>query len=201
MSKETTPQIEILGLDDLTPYANNPNRHGDGQIEAIADSLTQYGWMAPIIIDHAGEIIAGEGRYTAARLVREQGRTIPGWQDVNLVPVIRRGHLTEAQKRAYVIADNKLAELSEWDDARLTAEINALALDDFDLGLTGFSDKEIKELLKTIDGPEDSEPPQPGPDKYKEQYGVIVICQGEAQQKQVYEDLLGQGYKCRVVVT
>ena len=152
MDKETEPQIETWELDKLTPYANNPNRHGEGQIQAIADSLTQYGWMAPLLIDAAGEIIAGEGRFTAARLVRDQCRTIPGWPDPNTAPVIRRGHLTEAQKRAYVIADNKLAELSEWDDDRLTAEIRALTLDDFDLGLTGFSDKEIKELLKDVTG-------------------------------------------------
>ena len=201
MYKEPTPQVEILGLDKLKPYGNNPNRHGKGQIEAIADSLTQYGWMAPLLIDSKGEIIAGEGRYLAARLVREQGRKIPGWPDINLAPVVRRGHLSEAQKRAYVIADNKLAELSEWDDERLAAEINALTLEDFDLKLTGFSEKELKELLKPITGPEDPPPPKPGPDKYKEQYGVIVICADEAGQKKAYEELSCLGYQCRVVTT
>ena len=138
-------------------------------------------------VDEKGGLIAGHGRVLAAKQL-----------GLDEVPVVVARGWSAAQKRAYVLADNKLTENGGWDDDLLKVEIGELQGEGFDLTLTGFSMGEIGELLGETggDGIEDA------PDsKYKEQFGVIVICKDEAHQQAVFEKLPGSGYEARVVVT
>lgn len=133
-----TPQtITSLSVAALIPYARNSRTHSDEQVAQIAASIREYGFTNPILIDGAGGIIAGHGRVLAARCL-----------GLTEVPCIRLDHLTEAQKRAYVIADNKLALNAGWDDALLAQELKDLAALDFDLSLTGFASAEIDGLFE-----------------------------------------------------
>lgn len=129
-------QIESLALDALIPYARNSRTHSDAQVAQIAASIKEFGFTNPVLIDSDSGIIAGHGRVMAARKL-----------GLGEVPCIRLGHLSEAQKRAYVIADNKLALNAGWDVEMLKVEFDALKEMDFDLALTGFDLSEIDEML------------------------------------------------------
>jgi DNA modification methylase len=132
--------IEHLPIDALVPYARNSRTHSDAQVAQVAASIREFGFTNPVLIDDAGGIIAGHGRVMAARSV-----------GLDTVPCIRLGHLSEAQRRAYVIADNKLALNAGWDEALLAAELRDLAGFEFDLNLTGFMGDEIDALLASED--------------------------------------------------
>src|SRR6476659_11155537 len=119
--------IERWLLDKLIPYARNPRTHSEAQVAQIAASITEFGFNNPILVDSKAGIIAGHGRLLAARKL-----------ELEEVPVIVLDHLTEAQKRAYIIADNQLALNAGWDDDLLRAELAALQAEDFDLNLVGF---------------------------------------------------------------
>jgi hypothetical protein len=133
-------QLEYLPLASLTPYARNARTHSPAQITQLVASIEEFGWTNPVLIDAAGEIIAGHGRVLAAQQI-----------GLVTVPCLRLGHLSAAQKRAYVIADNKLAINAGWDLETLAAEIAALGEMAFDLGLLGFEDGELAELLAAAD--------------------------------------------------
>ncbi len=129
--------IEYQNTTDLIPYARNSRTHSDEQVAQIAASIREFGFTNPVLIDAENGIIAGHGRILGAgKLGMEQ------------VPCIRLGHLTDAQKRAYVIADNKLALNAGWDEEMLRLEIADLHDLDFDLDLLGFSDDELAEFLE-----------------------------------------------------
>ena len=144
--------LERLPLDRLIPYANNSRTHSEEQVAQIAASIREFGFTNPILIDAEDGIIAGHGRVLAARKL--------GMAEV---PCIRLGHLTEAQRRAYVIADNKLALNAGWDEELLRVELEGLKSLDFDTSLTGFTEDELAALLSisTID-------PQTDPDETPE---------------------------------
>jgi DNA modification methylase len=133
-------QIEQWPLARLKPYARNARTHSENQIARIAASLIAYGWTAPVMVSDDGEIVAGHGRLLAAQHL-----------DLDQVPVIRLSHLTPEQVRAYRIADNRLAELSGWDDELLAAELHALNAAGFDLDLTGFDGEDLERLLAPLD--------------------------------------------------
>lgn len=135
-----TMQIEHLPISQLVPYARNSRTHSETQVAQIAASIREFGFTNPVLIDANGGVIAGHGRILGATRV-----------GMARVPCLRLGHLTDAQKRAYVIADNKLALNAGWDEALLAAELRDLAEMDYDLGLTGFADDEIKVLLAELD--------------------------------------------------
>ncbi len=121
---------------ELIPYARNPRTHSDAQVAQIAASIREFGWTNPVLVDGASGIIAGHGRVLAARkLGRER------------VPVIELAHMNEAQKRAYVLADNQLALNAGWDEALLRLELADLSELGFDLGLIGFAGGELERLL------------------------------------------------------
>ena len=128
-------RIERWPLARLQPYAKNAKMHGAGQVAKIAASMAEFGWTVPCLVGEDGELIAGHGRVLAATQL-----------GLTEAPVIVLGHLTEAQRRAYRIADNRLAE-SPWDEALLSAELQELLADDYDLSLVGFSDGELDKLL------------------------------------------------------
>lgn len=129
-------RIELWPLDRLVPYDRNPRTHSEEQIAQIAASIAEFGFLNPVLVDTNNGIIAGHGRLQAARKL-----ALP------VVPVVVLDHLTEAQRRAYVIADNKLALNAGWDDDLLRGELEALESDGFDVNLTGFSDEELADLL------------------------------------------------------
>ena len=133
-------KIEHLAIDRLIPYARNSRTHSDEQVAQVAASIREFGFTNPVLIDGDGGIIAGHGRVMAARKL-----------GMDKVPCIRLAHLTEAQKRAYVIADNKLALNSGWDDQMLALEFKDLQDMGFDLELTGFGLGDIDELLAELD--------------------------------------------------
>ena len=142
-------QVEWLEVDALLPYKGNPRTHPKKQIRQIAESIKVFGFTNPILVGSDGTLLAGHGRLEAARLL--------SWPRV---PCIKLEHLTAAQRRAYVLADNKLAELAGWDEALLKIEFEGLAEIDpaFDLSLTGFA---VPEIDAIIDGAGPQEPSDP----------------------------------------
>ncbi|MDP5309217.1 DNA methyltransferase [Paracoccus spongiarum] len=137
-------QIEFWPIERLRPYARNAKMHGSDQVARIAASMARFGWTVPCMVGDDGELIAGHGRVLAAT---ELG--------LSEVPVIRLGHLDEAERRAYRIADNKLTELGDWDEGLLRDEVAGLLADDFDLSLLGFAEDELEALLQDPDLGED----------------------------------------------
>jgi DNA modification methylase len=129
-------KIERWPIDKLIPYARNARTHSDAQVAQIAASIREFGFTNPVLIDGDGNIIAGHGRVLAARKL--------GMQEV---PCIRIEHLTDAQRRAYIIADNRLALDAGWDEELLSLELAELSEAGYDLAMTGFDDAEIEELL------------------------------------------------------
>lgn len=138
-------ELELLETSILIPYARNSRTHSDAQVQQIASSIKEFGFPNPILIDETNGIIAGHGRLLAAQLLK-----------IKSVPCIRLGYLSDAQKRAYVIADNKLALNAGWDDELLSLELKDLQLNDFDLSLTGFNEEELEKLLvEAVEGQTD----------------------------------------------
>lgn len=128
--------IEQIAIERLIPYARNSRTHSETQVAQIAASIREFGFTNPVLISDDETIIAGHGRILAAQKL-----------GLDRVPCLRLSHLTEAQRRAYVIADNKLALNAGWDDELLKLELGDLGADGFDLSLTGFSDEELKALM------------------------------------------------------
>lgn len=135
-------QIEMMPVDRLIPYIRNSRTHSADQVAQIAASIVEFGFTNPLLTGGDGVIIAGHGRLLAAKQL--------GLADV---PVIVLDHLSEAQRRALVIADNRIAENAGWDDEMLRAELVALREEDFDLDLLGFDDAAIDDLLLGLGDP------------------------------------------------
>lgn len=183
--KNQDQQLEQIPVSDLIPYAKNSRTHSDAQVAQIAGSIREFGFTNPVLIDAAGTIIAGHGRVLAARKL-----SMPS------VPCLRLGHLTPAQVRAYVIADNRMALNAGWDEEMLRAEIAGLKADGFDVGQIGFSDNEIAKLLE-IEG---ATPSTSSGIEYKEKYAVLVECDDEAHQEATFNKLQSMGLTCKVLV-
>jgi hypothetical protein len=137
-------RIEHWLIEKLIPYARNPRTHSDAQVAQIAASIAEFGFNNPILVDTKAGIIAGHGRLLAARKLQ-----------LKEVPVIILDHLTETQKRAYILADNQLALNAGWDESLLRIELAALQEEDFALDLIGFEDVELARLLAAQDAAED----------------------------------------------
>ena len=129
-------EIVYKKINELKPYENNSRTHDENQIKQICKSIKEYGWTNPVLIDEKGMIIAGHGRVEAGKKL-----------DIKEVPCIVLSGLTEAQKKAYVIADNKMALNAGWNEELLKTELEKLKELDFDLELTGFSKKELDKLF------------------------------------------------------
>ncbi len=144
MNKENY-EISAKKIDALVPYAKNSRTHSPEQIEKIAASIREFGFTNPVLIDADGGIIAGHGRVAAAKFLGMES-----------VPCIILDHLTDAQKRAYIIADNRLALDAGWDEETLSTELRELLAQEFDLGLTGFDADEILALINDSENPAQS---------------------------------------------
>jgi DNA modification methylase len=143
MEMDLTKQAQAYAwqrVEALKPYPNNPRKHSKAQVRLIAESIEAFGFTNPILVDEDNVILAGHGRYQAALML-----------GLDEVPTIRRADLSPAQKTAYVIADNRIAEQSDWDETLLSRELEALAVHgDLDLTLTGFSMPEIDFKLQDL---------------------------------------------------
>jgi DNA modification methylase len=135
-SQAIARHIEHWPVDRLVPYARNPRTHSEAQVAQIAASIREFGFNNPILVDTQSGIVAGHGRLLAARKLQ-----------LEQVPVIVLDHLNEAQKRAYILVDNRLAENAGWDEELLRCELATLEAQDFNLDLIGFDDEELARLL------------------------------------------------------
>ena len=131
-----TPQIRMVAVDSLIPYAKNARTHSDEQVTQIASSIREFGFNNPILVDGHRGVVSGHARLLASRKLAMVD-----------VPVIELAHLSEIQKRAFILADNKLAERAGWDSELLSLELADLQDAGFDVGLTGFDDAEIQSML------------------------------------------------------
>ena len=131
-------EVKYLSINDLVPYANNPRTHTDNQVTQVASSIKEFGFNNPILIDEGKGVIAGHGRLAAAKKL-----------GLETVPTITLTGLTEAQRKAYVIADNKLTENSRWDYDLLSIEIERLKELDFELSELGFSEVELEGICNS----------------------------------------------------
>ncbi|MFB9980919.1 site-specific DNA-methyltransferase [Mesorhizobium kowhaii] len=128
--------INTVSVDALTPYRNNARTHSKKQIKQIADSIVKFGFTNPVLVDESNNVLAGHGRLAAARLL--------GWKEV---PTLSITHLNETQKRAYIVADNRIAEKAGWDKQILAIELQALVDLDFDVSITGFDIPEVDLII------------------------------------------------------
>ena len=174
---------------DLIPYARNSRTHSDEQVTKIAASIKEFGFLNPVIIDGANGIIAGHGRVMAAKKL--------GLEEV---PVIEAGHLTDAQRRAYVIADNRLALDAGWDEEMLRVEFAELEGLGFDLELTGFDADELSAAMGLDEELDGKAPSIDGGIGYQEKFAIIVECADEANQQATFERLDSMGFTCKVLV-
>ena len=138
---KTTTEMQLVAVSKLVPYVNNARTHSAEQINKLRSSLREFGFINPVIIDRDFNVIAGHGRILAAK---EEG--------ITEVPCVFVDYLTPAQKKAYILADNRMAMDAGWDEALLRVEIEALQAEAFDVGLTGFDEKDIAELFAGEDG-------------------------------------------------
>jgi len=157
-------RIILRSVASLVPYAKNARTHSPGQIAKIVASIREYGWTNPILLDGENGILAGHARLRAAL-------------DLGLteVPCIDLAHLTPAQRRAYILADNRLALDAGWDEELLAEELAALSNEGYNLDVIGFSDDELAQLLDTDPGDEETSPPPAVPDKAKSVFDYVDV--------------------------
>lgn len=193
----TTKEMQLVPIEKLVPYVNNARTHSPEQINKLRSSLREFGFINPVIIDRDYGVIAGHGRILAAK---EEG--------IKEIPCVFADHLTEAQKKAYIIADNRMAMDAGWDEELLRVEIEALQAEAFDLSLTGFDEKELADFFQEDSEVEDDDFDVDG--ELKEpavtQMGDVwtlgrhrLVC-GDSTKEETYEVLM-QGQKANLVLT
>lgn len=195
MSK-TTSEMQLVPVAKLVPYQNNARTHSKEQINKLRSSIREFGFVNPVIIDREYNVIAGHGRIAAAR---EEG--------ITQVPCVFVDHLTEAQKKAYILADNRMALDAGWDEDMLRVELEALEEMGYDLGLTGFDDKELAALFPVEEAKEDdfdvdAELQKPTFTKAGDVWTLgrhRLVC-GDSTDPAVYEVLM-DGVKANLVIT
>lgn len=194
---KTTSEMQLVPIEKLVPYVNNARTHSPEQINKLRSSLREFGFINPVIIDRDFGVIAGHGRILAAK---EEG--------ITEVPCVFADHLTEAQKKAYIIADNRMAMDAGWDEELLRVEIEALQAEAFDLSLTGFDEKELSDLFKDDadvqedDFDVDAELEKPTFSKSGDVWTLgrhRLVC-GDSTKAETFDTLM-QGRKANLVVT
>ena len=181
-----TLSIEYRNINDLIPYVNNSRTHSDEQVTQIAASIKEFSFTNPILIDEQGGVIAGHGRIMAAKKL-----------GLEQVPTITLAGLTEAQKKAYVIADNKLALNAGWDFDLLRVEIEQLQELDFDVSLIGFDDVEINNIFGIIDNNELEQELDNINDETK--YLLLIEYDNERQLEKAFNEAQERGFKCKII--
>ncbi len=191
MTNNQKPELKIehISVNELTPYIGNARTHSEQQIAQIANSMSEFGFVNPILLGKDNIIIAGHGRLLAAKML-----------GLKTVPVIHLKHLNEVQRRALVIADNKIAENAGWDETLLRQELTALDELDFDLDILGFDTSELEDFLLDADdvGLTDEDSAPEAPETPISVLGDIWICGdhkvlcGDSTQIDSYNNLLGE---------
>jgi ParB-like chromosome segregation protein Spo0J len=176
--------INKIKVIELTPYPNNARSHSDDQVNQIAASINEFGFLNPVLIDSKKQIMAGHGRVMAAKKL-----------GIEEVPVVIIDHLNEAQKSAYIIADNQIALNADWDLDKLRIEIEHLKEVDFDIFLLGFDDKSVGKLL---DDKLDQDDKKMIEREDSIEYNLIVTCKNEMEQNVLYGELISRGYCVRI---
>lgn len=192
-----TEELQQIEIEKLVPYANNSRTHSEHQLKKLQASLREFGFINPILIDREHTIIAGHGRVLAAKA-----------NGVESVPCVYVDHLSDAQKKAYIIADNRLAEDAGWDEALLAVELEHLQELDFDLDLVGFDAAELDKLMNTAEGVEDDDFDVDG-ELDKPSISAVgdvwllgrhrLVC-GDSTKKETFEKLM-EDKKANLVVT
>ena len=184
----TTTQMQLVDINKLVPYVNNARTHSPEQITKLRSSLREFGFVNPVLIDREFNVLAGHGRIAAAK---EEG--------IKEVPCVFVEHLSEAQKKAYILADNRMSLDAGWDDSLLKVEMESLQEMGFDIGMTGFDEMEIADLFETdTEGEEDNfdvdaELEKPCFSKTGDVWHIgrhTVIC-GDSTDPETYKLLLG----------
>lgn len=177
-------KIEYKKIDDLIPYINNSRTHSADQVQQIASSIKEFGWTNPLLLDGDNGIIAGHGRLQAARLLGEKE-----------VPTIQLDGLTEMQKKAYIIADNKLALNAGWDNELLGIEIMDLKEFGFDIDLLGFNEEELKEFEF-----ENNAEIKDENSVINESKNLLMIeCVDERELELIFEEMQNRGFQCKIL--
>ena len=193
----TTTQMQLVDINKLIPYVNNARTHSPEQITKLRSSLREFGFINPVLIDRKYNVLAGHGRIAAAK---EEG--------ITEVPCVFVEHLSEAQKKAYILADNRMAMDAGWDTDLLLVEMESLKDMGFDIGMTGFDEKEIADLFETdTEGEEDNfdvdaELEKPCFSKTGDVWHIsrhTVIC-GDSTDPETYKRLLGDTAEIEVKV-
>lgn len=174
-------QLVTRKLSDIHPYARNPRRSGPA-VDAVVESIRQCSYIAPIVVDEDGVILAGHTRYQALKKLKRKE-----------AQVIVKAGLSEEQRRKYRLLDNKTGELSGWDLDLLADELEGLDFGELDLDWGANDDEESQQSGEPAGNFSQSE------FNYTQQYGVTVILENEAEQEACYNKLKGMGYDCRVV--
>lgn len=180
-----TPKLKITykKLEALKPYEKNARTHSDAQVAQIVASVKEFGWTNPIILDGDNGILAGHGRLMAAKAL-----------GLSEVPTVDLVGLTPEQKRAYVLADNKLAMNAGWDMELLKHELLELDHLNYDLGLIGWDEKELEGLFAPIGDLEDDKSINDD-----SRFLVIIECPTENEQQQVFSEMTERGLECKLM--
>ena len=186
----------LADIKDLTPYARNARTHSDEQVAQIAASIKEFGFLSPIIVSKDNTILCGHGRFFAAQRL-----------GLEKVPCIKEEYLTETQRRAYILADNKLSLNAGWDNEMLAVELSELQNMNFDLGLTGFDEKELAGLFNSNEAEEDdfdidAELEKPCFSKFGDVWTLgrhRLVC-GDSTKEETYTVLMGNS-KANLVIT
>jgi len=178
-----------IPIENLIPYARNARIHTDGHIAQLAASIREFGFKNPILVDAENNVIAGHGRLLAARKL-----------EMESAPCVVIDDLSAAQKRAFILADNKLHDNSSFDYEMLQIELDDLKLEGFDLNIAGFENFEIS---SDDNSPYNDSLPEPG-DSYSDitsdMWGVIVTLKNEEEQVTLLQRLVDEGYKCKALI-
>jgi ParB-like chromosome segregation protein Spo0J len=178
-------KIITKSIDDLLPYINNARTHSDEQVSQIAASIKEFGFNNPVLISDDGSIIAGHGRVMAAKKL-----------GLTELPCLELSHLSDIQRKAYILADNKLALNSSWDYDLLKLELHEINDSDFKIDLIGFKSDELKSIM--FDEVDENEP-----DEFKgdveNKWQILLVYENENDLANAYDEFTERGLKCKII--
>jgi ParB-like chromosome segregation protein Spo0J len=177
-------EIEQIDIEDLIPYAMNARTHSDAQVAQIAGSIKEFGFNNPVLIDADNGLIAGHGRVMAGRKL-----------GLKQVPAIRLGHLTETQKKAFILADNKIALNSGWDYELLKVEVELLSNEDFNLDLLGFEVNELNTILGIEEELKDEKEIVDDGNRNL----LLVEFDNEIELENLFNEMQERGFNCKIM--